>query len=270
MLGCAGLAVLAHGEGTRLAVEAHHLEVGLRVGEAAVRAARLAEVAEVAVVVVERGSALGARGQIARDALRAVGVAGEAADRVVCALPRPRCETARDQVVGVQHELGHRGDARGEHAEDVVRVRVAHERVAVEVADEQQVGRDVRQDEPARELVELHARDLQALVAREVRVLDERALDAVDRVAARPVGDQVEAVVGEQIVEEVGRGGLAVGAGHEDDAPGFADMREEIRVDLLGDDAGKLPALALEGGQEGVRRLARSHRQTEAHALLGL
>ena len=226
--------------------------------------------AEVAVVVGERRSALGARGQVARDALRAVGIVGEAANRVVRALLRLRGEAARDQVVGIQHELGHRGDARGEHAEDVVRIRVAHERVAVEVADEQQVGRDVRQDEPARELVELHARDLQALVAREIRVLDERALDAVDRVAARPVGDQVEAVVGEQVVEEVGRGGLAVGAGHEDDAPGLSDVREEVGVDLLGDDAGKLPALALEGGQDGVGRFARSHRQTEARALLGL
>ena len=125
----------------------------------------------------------------------------------------------------------------------------------------------MRQDEARRELVELHAGDLLALPVAERRVLDERALDAVDGVAAGAVGDQVVAVVGEQVVEQVGRGGLAVGAGHEHHVLGLAYVGEKRRIDLLGDDAGQLAALAPERRQCAVSGLADAEGNTEPQVI---
>ena len=135
------------------------------------------------------------------------------------------------------------------HVEDEVRVGVAAKGVAIEVGHQDDVGRQVRQDLAEGELVQLHDGYVLLGTTGHGCVSDECGLDAVCHVAAGSVVDHLVLVVGEKIVQQVS---------------------EDLRVDLLGNHARKLAAVAVRCRERGLGCLGGSHGQLVPGAAMSI
>ena len=223
-----------------------------------------------AVVVLKLAAADGAGREVADNTLGLGGVVGQAADGVVDAVGVLRRQAAGDEVVRVEHQLGLGAHVVAHHVEDEVRVGVAAKGVAIEVGHQDDVGRQVRQDLAEGELVQLHDGHVLLGTTGHGCVSDERGLDAVCHVAASPVVDHLVLVVGEKIVQQVVGGGLAIGARDAHHGLGTRHVGENLRVDLLGNHARKLAAVAVRCRERGLGCLGGSHGQLVPGAAMSI
>ena len=230
----------------------------------------MAQVAQVAVVILKLAAADGAGREVADNALGLGGVVGQAADGVVDAVGVLRRQTAGDEVVRVEHQLGLGAHVVAHHVEDEIRVGVAAEGVAIEVGHQDDVGRQVRQDLAEGELVQLHDGHVLLGTTGHGCVSDECGLDAVCHIAAGPVVDHLVLVVGEKIVQQVVGGGLAIGARDAHHGLGTRHVGENLRVDLLGNHARKLAAVAVRCRERGLGCLGGSHGQLVPGAAMSI
>lgn len=226
----------------------------------------MAKMAQVAVVVIQAPTALGTRSEIADDTLGVVQISRHARDGEVRAVLCLRRETTAHQIVCVQNEVRGSRNVLVDDAEDVIWVGVAREVVAVEVAHQHEVGRHHGQHAAAGELVELHAGNGVTGGAGCAGPLDKRALNPRDDVAAVAIGHEIKARSKQDVVQEIGRGGLAVGTRDEHRGCRLGHAREEVRAYGLGHGTGNLASPVTGNLQRECHSLGSSEREEEARA----
>lgn len=125
----------------------------------------------------------------------------------------------------------------------ILRMGVALQRVPEHIGDNNIIAADLGADDAGIVLVHLQHHRVHPAAISQGHGAGHGRGDAELGVAADAVIRHLAPVGSEQIAEEIGRGGLAVGAGDADDSLGLADVAQIVRAQLHGEPARQIRRL---------------------------
>ena len=260
--------LVPHRQAARLAVQLRGQPVRRRRGKAALFTADMPHMGVAHIVVPQRRAAAGTVGAVIHPIGRRGHVAGLTGDAVID--PRIlRQKTRRAQLVSVEDQLGLGAVRQLQLAGHILGVGVALQGVPQDVGDDDIVAAHLGADDAGIVLVHLQHHGVRAAAVAQAHREDHGGGDAVLRVAADAVIGHGLAAGSEQVAEEVGRGGLAVGAGDADHRLSLADLPQEIRTQPHGKPARQIGRLTTQQPHTVVHALAGRQRQrkTKLHNL---
>ena len=155
-----------------------------------------------------------------------------------------RRDSVRDEVVRAYDEAGALGDRAFYEIRDVLGVGVAHERIAEEVRDTEDIRCDMVEDTVGGAFVHLEDRGVAFSLAGERAALNEARRYAGGDVGAELVVHYAQPAPGEDVYQHVGGGRLAVGAGDGDDGLRHLHVAHEAGAEAESQGAGEISRVA--------------------------
>ena len=178
--------------------------------------------------------------------------------------PVPRLDPAADQVVGVEDQGGVIRNRIVQYARDELGVRIALDRVAEQVGDEQEVRPDIFVNQQGAALVHFKDREIKPAPVPRRYAGNKARCDAAVGVGTVAVVEQGIAIVPQNISQHIADCRLPVGAGDGDDGAGFPDISQKLRAELQRDAAGQVGRVAAEQAHRQPRRLGGPERGKES------
>ena len=235
----------AHRQHTILAVDLQGADVRFRRSQAAVWAHRPADRIVAQDVILQLAVAIGADLHIIDQVAAFSRIARLVADPVIDAGVLG-LEPVAQQIIRVEDQRGIIWQRLLDDIKNILRVRIAHQRIPHEVRHDHIFGMDVLVDTQGAALVHLQDAQLELRPVEEADALQECAGDARVHIGTVSVAQHLVPVLFQSIDDEIVRRRFPIGARDGHDGFRFSDMTQKQRVDLQSDIARQVGAVAAE------------------------